>query len=83
MENPFQQLVPNETPPQQEVQDEVMGSIHLKSYLANIAEFFMAIFGLTVRESLAAGPSPSVPEKDKAQPKGPKPHNPNKPDYFF
>lgn len=83
MDNPFKELMPEEEPPKGHIEAQVMGSIHLKSYLADIAEFFMAILGITITESLnqpqATAPQivPKMAKTDK------KKHNPNKPDYFF
>ena len=42
--NPFEQFRPKKEPPQREVEAEVMGSIHLKSYLVSILEMFAAMF---------------------------------------
>lgn len=58
MNNPFEELFPAEELPKKEVEAQVMGSIHFKSFMADIAEFFMAIFGITIVESLAQNELP-------------------------
>jgi hypothetical protein len=44
--SPFEQFRPKKEPPQEKVEAEVMGNIHLKSYLLSILEMFTAIFGM-------------------------------------
>ena len=51
MENPFKQFIPESAPPKEVVEEKVMGSIRLKSYFANLLEFFMAIFGGFIDEA--------------------------------
>lgn len=77
MNNPFQELFPEEPSPQEEVEAEVMGSIHLKSFFADIAEFFMAIFGVTVTTSLAQSQAPDLSQIP------PKSHDPDQPDFLY
>ena len=52
MKNPFQQFIPEDPDLQSDRKEEVMGNIHTKSFLLQILEFFTAIFGVTLRESL-------------------------------
>lgn len=52
MENPFKKLVPDQEPPQEQIQEEVMSSVHLKSHFSDILEFFMAIFGIKRDETV-------------------------------
>jgi hypothetical protein len=83
IDNPFKELMPEEEPPIDHVEAQVMGSIHLKSYLADIAEFFMAIFGITITESLNQPQAPDPQIVPKLAKPAKKKQNPNKPDYFF
>ena len=50
--NPFKQFLPDEMPPQKQVGEEVMGNIRMKSFLVNMLEFFSAILGITLLESV-------------------------------
>lgn len=54
MENPFKQLVPDQKPPKEQIQEEVMSSVHLKSHFSDILEFFMAIFGVKREETVSS-----------------------------
>jgi len=53
MENPFKKLIPDQEPPQDQIQEEVMSSVHLKSHFSDILEFFMAIFGVKREEAIS------------------------------
>lgn len=54
MQNPFEQFLPEKDSPQDKIKEEVMGNIHLKSYLINILELFTAIFGITMTDQISA-----------------------------
>lgn len=50
MENPFKQYQANEEPSSDDMKDKVMASIHVKSHMVGILEFFMAIFGFALQD---------------------------------
>ncbi|MEO1417371.1 MAG: hypothetical protein AAFW00_18945 [Bacteroidota bacterium] len=53
MQNPFQELLPEEENNQELVGKEVMGSLHTRSLLVNMLELFTTVFGVTLRESIS------------------------------
>lgn len=75
MANPFKQYLPEEEPPKEELGEEVMQSIYIKSHFAGILEFFLAIMGITIRDSMVP-----APEKDSLSKKR---KDLDDPDYFF
>ena len=74
MANPFKQFLPDEELPKKEIEEQVMSSVHIKSHLAGILEFFFAIMGITLRDSIAVVPENENLSENKEG---------NDPDYFF
>ena len=53
MENSFQQFLPQEEPPKDEVRKEIMQNVQFKGFLASVLELFTSIFGMSMRDSVA------------------------------
>ncbi|MEL6625246.1 MAG: hypothetical protein AAFQ83_22705 [Bacteroidota bacterium] len=53
MQNPFQELLPEEEDKQDLIGKEVMGSLRTRSLLVNVLELFTTVFGVTLRESIS------------------------------
>lgn len=53
MQNPFQELLPEEEDKQDLIGKRVMGSLRTRSLLVNVLELFTTVFGVTLRESIS------------------------------
>ena len=53
MQNPFQELLPEEEDKQDLIGKEVMGSLRTRSLLVNVLELSTTVFGVTHRESIS------------------------------
>jgi len=76
MANPFKQYLPEDLNPKEELEENVMSSIHLKAHFASVLEFFLAILGITIQETVL--PAADQVPMDKKQPK-----DLDEPDYFY